>query len=183
MEARRQGGPTQEFKAVRRGWCLGDKAFRRELLAQMGEHAGANHYGEEVRESAEAKAEGMVEEELRRRGWSEVELREGAKGDQGKVAMAVRLRRETPMTLKWVAERLAMGSWSNGMGFALRPALLTSCPTKRVCWRRRKASVWMSCLRAMQHSLPPPSAGPLRRTGRALQTGGDGYRGRRVAGH
>ena len=35
------------------------------------------------------------------------------KGDQGKVAMAVRLRRETPMTLKWVAERLAMGSWSN----------------------------------------------------------------------
>ena len=45
MEARRQGGPTQEFKAVRRGWCLGDKAFRRELLAQMGEHAGANHYG------------------------------------------------------------------------------------------------------------------------------------------
>ena len=113
MEARRQGEPTQEFKAVRRGWCLGDKAFRRELLAQMGEHAGANHYGEEVRASAEAKAEGMVEEELRRRGWGEVELRERAKGDQGKVAMAVRLRRETTMTLKWVAERLAMGSWSN----------------------------------------------------------------------
>jgi phage-related minor tail protein len=113
MEARRQGEPTQEFKAVRRGWCLGDKAFRRELLAQMGGHAGANHYGEEVRASAEAKAEGMVEEELRRRGWGEVELRERAKGDKGKVAMAVRLRRETTMTLKWVAERLAMGSWSN----------------------------------------------------------------------
>jgi hypothetical protein len=27
--------------------------------------------------------------------------------------MAVRLRRETTMTLKWVAERLVMGSWSN----------------------------------------------------------------------
>jgi hypothetical protein len=42
-----------------------------------------------------------------------VELRERAKGDKGKVAMAVRLRQETTMTLKWVAERLAMGSWSN----------------------------------------------------------------------
>jgi hypothetical protein len=72
-----------------------------------------NHNGEEVRESAEAKARGLVEAELRRRGWGEVALRERAKGDQGKVAMAVRLRRETTMTLKWVAERLAMGSWSN----------------------------------------------------------------------
>jgi hypothetical protein len=32
---------------------------------------------------------------------------------QGKVAMAVWLRRETAMTLKWVAERLTMGNWSN----------------------------------------------------------------------
>lgn len=55
----------------------------------------------------------LVEAELRRRGWSEVELGERAKEDQGKVAMVVRLGRETTMTLKWVAERLGMGSWSN----------------------------------------------------------------------
>ncbi len=113
VEARRQGGQTREFKAVRRGWCLGDKAFRKELLEQMGERRGANHYGEEVRETDVAKAERIVVEELRRRGWSEAELGERAKGDKGKVAMAARLRRETTMTLKWVAERLAMGSWSN----------------------------------------------------------------------
>ena len=35
-----------------------------------------------------------------------------AKGDKGKVAVAVRLRRETTMTVEWVAQRLAMGSWS-----------------------------------------------------------------------
>ena len=45
-----------------------------------------------------------------RRGWSEAELRERAKGDKEKVAMAVRLRRETTMTLKWMAERWEMGS-------------------------------------------------------------------------
>jgi len=50
-----------------------------------------NQYGKEIAESAEAKAEGVVEAKLRRRGWSEMELRERAKGDLGKVAMAVRL--------------------------------------------------------------------------------------------
>jgi len=82
-------------------------------LAKMGERRGANHYGEECRETAEAKAERIVAEELRGRGWSEAELGARAKGDKEKVAVAVRLRGETTMTLKWVAKRLAMGSWSN----------------------------------------------------------------------
>jgi hypothetical protein len=34
-------------------------------------------------------------------------------GDKHKVQMAGRLRRETTMTLKWIAERLAMGTWTN----------------------------------------------------------------------
>ncbi len=40
MEARRQGEQVQAFKAVRRGWCLGNKAFRKELLAQMKSRPG-----------------------------------------------------------------------------------------------------------------------------------------------
>ena len=32
------------------------------------------------------------------------------KGDAGKVAMAVRLRAETAVTVKWIAERLRMGA-------------------------------------------------------------------------
>jgi hypothetical protein len=35
------------------------------------------------------------------------------KGDKQKVRMAARLRRETTMSLKWIAQRLAMGSWTN----------------------------------------------------------------------
>ncbi|HXJ76245.1 MAG TPA: hypothetical protein VNM37_25530, partial [Candidatus Dormibacteraeota bacterium] len=37
MENRRESEAAQEFKPIRRGWYLGNKAFRRELLAQMNE--------------------------------------------------------------------------------------------------------------------------------------------------
>ena len=73
----------------------------------------ANHYGEEHFESDEAKVLGIVAAELRRRGWKEEELPARARSDKHKVAIAARLRRETTMTLKWSAQRLAMGSWNN----------------------------------------------------------------------
>ena len=34
------------------------------------------------------------------------------KGDPVKVKLAQRLRRETTMSLKWIARRLQMGSWT-----------------------------------------------------------------------
>ncbi len=49
-------------------------------------------------------------EELQRRRWDEVELRRQAKGDVQKLAMAVRLRTETAVTVKWIAERLRVGA-------------------------------------------------------------------------
>ena len=113
MEARRQGEMAQEFKPVRRGWCLGDKAFRKELLSQMQGRRGPEHYGEEHFESDEARALTIVEQELKRRRWKEEELKVRRKGDKNKVAIAARLRKETTMTLKWIAERLWMGSWNN----------------------------------------------------------------------
>ena len=35
------------------------------------------------------------------------------KGVKRKVRIALRLRRETTMTLKWLAEQLAMDTWAN----------------------------------------------------------------------
>ena len=64
-------------------------------------------------ESEEAKAEDLLAAELKRRGWTRRDLQTRRKGDKEKVAMAGRLRRESTMTLKWLAERLAMGSWTN----------------------------------------------------------------------
>jgi putative transposase len=113
LEMRRWEDEPQEWKQVRRGWCLGGEAFRKELLEQMAERAGASHYGAELRESAEAKAQRIVREELQRLGWQETDLAKHRKGDRRKVKIARRLRQETTMTLKWIAERLKMGTWTH----------------------------------------------------------------------
>jgi putative transposase len=113
MELRRWEDQPEEWKRVRRGWCLGDEAFRKELLGQMAERAGASHYGEEVQESAEEKAQGIVARELKRLGWNEADLEQHRKGDRRKVKIARRLRQETTMTLKWIAARLKMGTWTH----------------------------------------------------------------------
>jgi REP-associated tyrosine transposase len=110
LEERRAQETGADYKLVRRGWCLGDKVFRKELLEQMKGRVGAEHYGAERQETAEARAEGIVMEELKRRGWREEELGRRAKGDAVKVALAARLRAETVMTVKWIAERLQMGA-------------------------------------------------------------------------
>jgi hypothetical protein len=114
MELRRQAeNEPGQYKPLRRGWCFGDKGFRKELLGQMAERVGESHYGAERQESGEEKAEQIVAEELKRRKWEEANLMKRRKGDPEKVKMALRLRRESIMTLKWIAQRLHMGSWTH----------------------------------------------------------------------
>ena len=110
MELRRAAEDGQEFKGMLRGWCLGSKAFRKELLGMMSEKAGPEHYGEEIMESAEEKAQRLVGQALKKLGWKESDLTRLRKGDPKKVKIALRLRRETTMTLAWVAQRLHMGT-------------------------------------------------------------------------
>ena len=112
MEERRGLDDPDTFRAVRREWYLGDKAFREELVEQMGMRMEPEHHGEERRETDEQRAEGIVREELKRRGWKESELSLRPKGDKVKISVAKRLRKETTMTRKWIASRLQMGSWT-----------------------------------------------------------------------
>lgn len=109
VEERRRGEENPMYKGIRRGWFLGQKKLKGELLEQMKKQIGLEHYGEERQETSEAEAEGIVKEELKRRRWREEELKQRAKGDAVKVAIAVHLRKETAMTVKWIAERLQMG--------------------------------------------------------------------------
>ncbi len=73
---------------------------------------GADHYGADRRETSQQKAERMVVDELKRLGGTEEDLQRRRKGDKGKVRTARRLRQETTMSLKWIAQRLHMGSWT-----------------------------------------------------------------------
>lgn len=113
MQWRQQTDESHEdLKRVRRGWYLGDNAFRKELLAQMKERMGEHHYGEERVEADEERAEDIVREGLRRLGWRESDLEKKPKGDPEKLKLAVRLRAETTVTIKWIAQRLRMGAWT-----------------------------------------------------------------------
>ena len=52
----------------------------------------------------------MVTGELKRLRWTTAALAQRRKGDLQKLKIARRLRRETTMTLNWIAERLDMGT-------------------------------------------------------------------------
>lgn len=76
------------------------------MEGKLGEH----HSGELRLETAEAKSERIIAEELGRLGWTEGDLATRPKNDPGKVAMAVRLRRETTLSVKKIAARLHLGT-------------------------------------------------------------------------
>jgi len=113
LEQRRAQEDGDQFKGIRRGWCLGDEAFRQELLAQAHTRVGENHHAETRRETAEEKARRILREELDKLEWTAAELERRAKGDARKVQIARRLRSETSVTLKWIAEQLHMGTWTH----------------------------------------------------------------------
>jgi len=83
LEIRRAGEDGNDYKPIRRGWFFGEKTLKDELLAPVNTQAGGWHYGEELRESAEAKAERVVAAEVRRRKWDERAVKQRRKGDAG----------------------------------------------------------------------------------------------------
>lgn len=116
-------GDENAWQKVRHGWFLGDDKLKEELLEGAAGRVGAHHYGEDRLETGEVQAERLVAAELKRRGWTEAELARRRKGDPGKVAIAQQIRKRTSMTLKWIAHRLQMGSWtsvSNALAAARR---------------------------------------------------------------
>jgi REP element-mobilizing transposase RayT len=108
MEARRRAEGAGEYEPE--GWYLGNEEFRQELLARIDKLASPFHTGTDINESAHAKAERILQEELQSLRWGEQELAVHRKGDPRKLRIAARLRRETTMTLFWIATRLHMGT-------------------------------------------------------------------------
>ena len=113
LETRRAAEDEAEYKGIRRGWCLGTEAFRQELLERGRAGAGEHQRADLRRETVAEKARRILNEELDKLGWTGAELAQRPKGDARKVRMARRLRAETSVTLKWIAEHLQMGSWTH----------------------------------------------------------------------
>jgi len=53
----------------------------------MAERRGEWHYGEELQESAQERAERLIRAGLKRKGWTEKDLQERRKGDEFKVRL------------------------------------------------------------------------------------------------
>jgi hypothetical protein len=72
-----------------------------------------------------------VREALTKARWREVDLASRPKGHYAKVKIALQLRRQTPMSRQWIADRLRIGSASyvsnllSSVDGKLSPLLLT----------------------------------------------------------
>jgi hypothetical protein len=65
--SREELGPGA-LKVFRGGWYLGDGAFKKQMLGQVKGKLGDHHWGELYRETADAKAERILAQELKRLG-------------------------------------------------------------------------------------------------------------------
>jgi len=127
MERRRAEEEGVDYRRLRQDWCLGSEQFRQHLLASPLERVGSNHYGVDRQQTSQEKARRIIAEELGRLGWDPAELEARRKSDGSKVAIARRLRQETTMSLKWVAENLKTGTWTtvaNLLGATTTPGQL-----------------------------------------------------------
>ena len=122
MEAlREENADEAKYGQIRRGWRFGSEEFVARTLDRIEGKTGESQTWREQDESMEQRAKRIVEEGLRQEGWNARRLGEERKGHPVKVEMARRLRRETTMTLKWIAESLRMGTWTH-VSNLLRPA-------------------------------------------------------------
>jgi REP-associated tyrosine transposase len=114
MESLRQEvNSPQQLQPIRRGWKLGGEDFLDWILDKIEVPTKEAHPSRERDETEQAKALRIVQEELKRRGWTKAELKRRRKGDEAKVALARRLREETAVSLRWIAENLYMGTWTH----------------------------------------------------------------------
>ena len=114
MERRRlEAGQDAPWKPLLRGWFLGSEKFRSQLLERMEPRLGEHHSGRLRHESAQARGERIIAEELKRREWQQGDLARRRKGDADKLTIAARLRRETTLTIREIAQRLHTGSWKS----------------------------------------------------------------------
>ena len=133
-EARRQTQHAEDWAALRRGWCFGDESFRTTLLEGLATGERLVRHGAPPAELAVHTGERIVAEELSRLGWAERELAAHAKAAPEKIEIAARLRRETVLSLRWIAARLLAGSphtLRNALQARLRPQTAGE-PTRRM---------------------------------------------------
>jgi REP-associated tyrosine transposase len=112
MEQRRVEPNDPAATQIRRGWSFGAEDFIKRLLDRIPGSISEHHHGRERKETDQQKAEAIICARLKKFGLEKRELGALGKSDRRKIALARELRSQTTMSLKWIAQRLEMGSWT-----------------------------------------------------------------------
>jgi len=113
MEDRRVEPNDGSAELIRRGWFFGAQDFVARLLDHLEKPVTEHHRSEERNQTDEQKAEKIIRARLAELGWQKGELRVRRKSDPAKIRLARQLRAQTSVSLKWIARRLEMGSWTH----------------------------------------------------------------------
>lgn len=105
------------WKAIRRGWCLGDDDFRSEMEGLVDERINQydrrSYLGDEARKHDEREAGRLLQAGLELVGVDVGQLTALRKNDFRKKVVAWLIRRNTSIGNQWICENLAMGHASN----------------------------------------------------------------------
>jgi REP element-mobilizing transposase RayT len=110
LQSRRLFPDPEVWHRLDRGWYFGDPEFAASLLRRL--HAGSDtvRHGVASRPAQALLGRQIIAEELASRGWTDAELGRRPRTDPVKVAIAQRVRRETALSLRWLAGELRAGS-------------------------------------------------------------------------
>jgi REP element-mobilizing transposase RayT len=111
-EHRRVEPNDPSAQQIRRGWSFGAEDFVARLLDRIPGSVSEHHHARERSQTEEQRAEAIISARLKQLGWGKADLGTRRKSDPKKVALARVLRSQTTMSLKWIARRLEMGSWT-----------------------------------------------------------------------
>ena len=173
-----ENAPEQKrlrFDRMSKGWVLGTKEFKMELVDEHREAVAALEHGEpDLEEARTARLEARLGERLAAIGKSRADLARAPKSAAWKVALAAEMKATTTAINKWLGKALAMGS-----------PCTVSQPADRYCKPSRSlldASLkGRASRRATPRKLPVPRAGnrnvrralvDVRQTGQSPHGGG-----------
>lgn len=106
----------EKWKALRRGWYLGEDSFLEKLEARLGTLLAGkqreSHSGGAARAHGEAAAQRLLAEGLAVLRLTPLELANLPKSAPEKIALAWWLRERTTVSLRWVSQVLALGHYT-----------------------------------------------------------------------
>ncbi len=122
MEVRSREDEEGAWRPLRKGWRFGADDFldRIDRWISQANPTDRTHVAAERFESDEVRARNLIAEALVSAGWDEDRLKTERKGHSTKVEIAELVRKQTPMTMGWVAKELHMGSWRSARNLLQR---------------------------------------------------------------